>query len=326
MPVDFLTPEQAQRYGTYTEEPNPEQLEKYFQLDEFDLDFIQKGRLGVQKLGFALQLTTLRFLGTFPRDVRKIPRVVRKFVARQLGVDSRELNQYSRRPNTISQHQTQIREKYRYMDFMDPRVQIPFQQFLRSRSYLTAEPLTNLFDLATGYLIQQRVQLPAVTTLVRLIASIKDESDEKLYQDIVQGLGEGQVHQLRSLLHVREAQHSTLYDELRRAPRRDSASSMVIALNRVKSIQDSVPFPLTLPDGLPLRRIKMLAHYGLNSKSKYLLRMPIVRGTAILRLSLNQLEKQAVDDTLDIFDLIMAKVLGKLEREYLSDRLKTYLP
>ncbi|GGJ57621.1 DUF4158 domain-containing protein [Deinococcus roseus] len=92
MPTDFLTPEQAQRYGTYAAEPSEEQLEKYFQLDDFDLDFIETCRLGAGRLGFALQLTTLRFLGTFPRDVRKVPRTVRKFVAKQLSMDSRELS------------------------------------------------------------------------------------------------------------------------------------------------------------------------------------------------------------------------------------------
>ncbi|GGJ58600.1 Tn3 family transposase [Deinococcus roseus] len=234
----------------------------------------------------------------------------------------RYLNRYTRRSATVYQHHQRIREHYGYQDFHDPRVQAPFQKFLRSRSYLTAEPLTSLFDLATGWLIGERVQLPAVTTMVRLIASIKEEADEKLYQDIVQDLGEVQIHQLRNILHVQESTHSTPYDELRRAPTRDSAGGMVMALNRVKGIRESVPFPLTLPPGLPLRRVKMLANYGLNSKSKYLLRMPTVRGTAILRLSLNQLEKEAVDDCLEIFDQIMAKVLGKLEREYVQDRLK----
>ncbi|GGJ60098.1 DUF4158 domain-containing protein [Deinococcus roseus] len=306
MPADFLTPEQSQRYGTYTEEPTPEQLEKFFQLDDFDLEFIQKGRLGVQRLGFALQLTTLRFLGTFPRDVRNIPRVVRKFVAKQLGMDSRDLNQYSRRPSTLSQHQTQIREKYGFQEFHDPKVQIPFQNFLRSRSYLTAEPLTSLFDLATGWLIGERVQLPFVTTLVRLISSIKEEADEKLYQDITADLGETQIHHLRKTVQVREEKHNTLFDELRWGPTRDSANGMVMALSRVKSIRESVPFSLQLPEGLPLRRTRMLANYGLDAKSKYLLRLPTQRGAAILRLSLNQLEKQAVDDSLEIFDQIMA--------------------
>lgn len=322
MPADFLTPEQAQRYGTYAQEPNQEQLEKYFKLDDFDLELIDRLRLGVGRLGFALQLTTLRFLGTFPRDVRKIPRVVRKFVARQLGVDSRDVDRYTRRTATLYQHHQHIREHYRYQDFHDPKVQEPFQRFLRSRSYLTAEPLTSLFDLATGHLIQARVQLPAVTTLVRMIASIKEEADEKLYSDILHGLGEVQQNHLRTLVHSREEQWGSLFDELRRAPTRDSAQGMVLALQRVKRIREAVPFALELPPGLPLRRIKALATYGLEARSKYLMRLPAQRGSAILRVSLHQLEKLAVDDSLEIFDQIMGKVLGKLEKEYLAERLK----
>lgn len=88
MPVDFLTEQQKDGYGRFSGEPNEAQLARYFHLDESDLAFIADRRGKQNRLGFALQITVARFLGTFLSDPTLIPINVQTFVGDQLSISN----------------------------------------------------------------------------------------------------------------------------------------------------------------------------------------------------------------------------------------------
>jgi hypothetical protein len=139
MPVEFLSQDQQHRYGRYTEDPSPLQLARYFHFDDRDRQLIGHHRRDYSRLGFAIQLGTVRFLGTFLADPTDVPGNVVTNVADQLDIhDSRCLAQYGMH-ETHWDHTAEIKREYGYREFHDPPEVFRLVRWLYTRAWLSAE-------------------------------------------------------------------------------------------------------------------------------------------------------------------------------------------
>jgi hypothetical protein len=117
MPTRLLSDEQRHRYGRYAGEPTEKQLDRYFHLDEVDHEIVAQLRGDHNRLGFAVQLGTVRFLGTFLDDPTDVPPSVLVMMTGQLALSAPPALDGYRNGRQRWRHVALIRERYGYRDF-----------------------------------------------------------------------------------------------------------------------------------------------------------------------------------------------------------------
>lgn len=285
MPVDFLTADQEQQYGRYLGEPSPAQLARYFHLDDGDRALVLERRDEHVRLGLAVQLGTVRFLGTFLPDPTTVPAVVASFLATQLSIEDPScLARYAGRPATQSAHVQLIRERYGYRDFAEQPEHFRLVRWLYGRAWLSAERPSVLFDLTTARLVERKVLLPGVTVLARLVASVRDRAATRLWRMLASLPSPEQRRYLEALLVIPAQARQTLLDRLRRAPTRVSAAALVQALTRVQEVRALGVGSLDLTR-LPRGRVIALARYASAARAQTIARMPEARRVATFSCS-----------------------------------------
>jgi Domain of unknown function (DUF4158) len=120
VPVGFLTDSQTREYGRFAGEPTPDQLARHFHLDDADRAFVAEHRGDHNRLGVAVQLGSLRLLGTLLDDPAVVPASAVRFAADQLSItDSAELMTTYTGSAGRWRHGPRIRERYGYRAFAD---------------------------------------------------------------------------------------------------------------------------------------------------------------------------------------------------------------
>lgn len=183
MPVDFLSEEQKSQYGRFSVEPSEDQLARYFHLDDLDMELTRRRRGNHNRLGFALQLTTVRYLGTFLANPIDVPEVVVGYLCKQLGIRNRiSLEDYLVRQNTRWEHTDEIRQCYGYSDFSEQPEHWRMVRWIYLKAWFGNERPSVLFDHATARLVARKILLPGVTVLSRLVASARDRASQRVWK------------------------------------------------------------------------------------------------------------------------------------------------
>lgn len=319
----FLTSEQQHSYGRYVGEPTSIQLANYFHLDDTAFQLVQKRRGDHNRLGFAIQLCTVRFLGTFLIDPIDVPVGVVGYLASQLEITDVDcLQNYLSRPTTHWVHAQTIKKHYGYYDFSSQPEHWRLLRWLYQRAWTGGESPSMLFDLTTARLVEQKILLPGVTVLSRLISSVRERVANRTWNILAKLPSSQQVENLEALIVIGEKAKLTPLEQLRKSPTRRSAPSLVNALNRLVTIRALGIYQLNVGK-IPPIRFKTLAKTAFTLRAQAIARMSSERRIATLVAWAYVMEAIAIDDALDVLNLLVKDILSKSQKEGKKNRLRT---
>ena len=167
-----------------------------------------------------------------------------------------------------------LQRRHGYRDFHEQPQHFRLVRWLYTRAWVSAERPMMLFDLATARLVKEKILLPGVTTLTRLVASVRDRAAARLWRILAGFHSPEQRGRLLSLLRPGESGNRfSLLDRMRRAPTRISAAGMLDALQRLSEFSSLRVGNLDLTY-VPPGRLRALARYAAVSKAQAIERMP----------------------------------------------------
>ena len=305
MPVEFLTDDEAAAYGRYAGTPSQADLDRVFFLDDDDLKLVGKHRGEHMRAGFALQLVTVRWLGTFLEDPLDVPGGVLDFVAgQQLGMaDPSKVKRYTEREHTRFDHQWEIRKDRGYREFGDAEEE--FTEWAAARSRATGDGPKAIFADGLAWLRERNILLPGVTTLARLVAKVRDETTRQLWEELAALPDPVQRRALGRLLDVPPRSRLSDLERWRKGPApRGSGRSLVKSLDRVAEISGVGLARLGAEARVPPRRMAELSRYGMTASASLIRRHSDPRQLATLVATVRHLEGRSIDDALELLDLL----------------------
>ena len=290
------------------EELDLEELSKYFLLSSSDRAEIQECRGAVNKLGFSIQLCSLRWFGYLLPDLRNVPATIVERVMQQLEIIGPvDLSEYPQSEKTRTGHQERIRS---YLGFQ----KCDELQRLRLLNHLTDQVIdlprtADLIDVACEWLYEQKIVRPANRTLQDIITEAKIEGMDRVYRLISGELTIAQKKMIDQLLEANQEGADggrSQLEELRKPAKRESTRSMNELTARLTHLQ-SLGCEAEILKNVPLPTRQLLSTWGYQQDVWSLRRFADEKKYSVVAAFLNTALTDTVDAIVDMQDRLITR-------------------
>jgi hypothetical protein len=196
--VAYPSDAERRRLESFPEQIAVEDLRACFALSDADLELVFAQRGAANRLGLAVQLCALRFLGFVPQDLAGLPSTALDFLAGQVDAAAHELLEYGARPRTRVDHLARVREHLGYRTF-DSAAAAALEPWICERAAEHDAPGV-LLALTSEHLHARKIIRPSLDRLLRLIAAARAAAHIRIEAAVVDQLAPERRAELDALL------------------------------------------------------------------------------------------------------------------------------
>jgi hypothetical protein len=296
-----------------------DELIRFFTLTSPDRAFVDpgRGRSARDRLGLAVQLCTLPWLGFVPDEVTAAPLAAVQRLADQLQVNVGVLAGYGEREQTRTDH---LRLVLQHAGWRLPRsLEIKeLEESLLARAMEHDSP-SLLFRLACEHLRTSQVVRPGLVTLIERVAAARAKAERETYDRLAHLLTEQRCAELDGLL-VTDAQIGMARLRwLNSGPTEASAAAVKTEVAKLVFLRGLDAHTLDL-SSLPAERRRFLAAVGRRSSMAKLSRREPHRRYPIVLTVLAQSAVDVLDEVVQLFDQALSARESRAKHK-LADQL-----
>lgn len=312
MPGSFLSETDRTELNAFPKTISLSDLNHYFRLSPRDKQAAKEQHGAVNKLGFALQLCTLRFLGWCPKEWGELPEEVVSYLAQQLKVAPELLEKYGKRENTRLNHFRKIKA---YLGFKEvkPQESQELEKWLLARAKEHDAPSV-LFRELTNQLYFKKLVRPGVTILEGMVVRVREAARKHHFESLQPFLTPERKQLLDSLLDPAEGLRTSRLEWLRRHPTSDTSKAILDCLEKLAFVRKLGVDQWDLSAINPNRR-RQLASLTRHSASQALKATSEERRYVMLSCFVHARLAELIDESLDLFDLYLAGAYRRAGRQ-----------